>query len=67
MVASQATKGSVMLVRQLSGWQMVTLIMAFAAVIAVAAVALIMGKDAVIAIAVILVLGVAFVSWFLNG
>jgi hypothetical protein len=41
--------------------------MAFAAVIAVAAVALIMGKDAVIAIAVILVLGVAFVSWFLNG
>ena len=67
MVASQATKGSVMLVRQLSGWQIATLIMAFAAVIAVAAVALIMGKDAVIAIAVILVLGVAFVSWFLNG
>ena len=37
--------------RQLSGWQIVTLVMAFAAVIAVAAVALIMGKDAVIAIA----------------
>ena len=56
-----------MAARQLSGWQIVTLIMAFAAVIAVAAVVLIMGKDAVIAIAVILVLGVAFVSWFLNG
>ena len=56
-----------MAARQLSGWQIVRLIMAFAAVIAVAAVALIMGKDAVIAIAVILVLGAAFVSWFLNG
>jgi len=56
-----------MAARQLSGWQIVTLIMAFAAVIAFAAVALIMGKDAVIAIAVILVLGIAFVSWFLNG
>lgn len=56
-----------MAARQMSGWQIVTLIMGFAAVIAVAAVALIMGKDAVIAIAVILVLGVAFVSWFLNG
>jgi nitrogen fixation protein FixH len=53
--------------RQLSGWQMVTLIMAFAAVIAVAAVALILGKDAVIGIAVILVIGVPLVSWFLNG
>ena len=56
-----------MAARQMYGWQIVTLIMAFAAVIAVAAVALIMGKDAVIAIAVILVLGVALVSWFLNG
>ena len=53
--------------RQFSGWHLTTLILAFSAVIAVAAVALIMGKDAVIAIAVILVLGVAFVSWFLNG
>ena len=56
-----------MTTRQLSGWHIVTLILAFAAVIAVAAVALILGKDAVIGIAVILVLGVAFVSWFLNG
>ena len=39
--------------RQLSGWQLVTLIMAFSAVIAVAAVALILGKDAVIGIVVV--------------
>ena len=56
-----------MAARQLSGWQIATLILAFSAVIAVAAVALILGKDAVISIAVILVLGVALVSWFLNG
>ena len=52
-----------MAARQLSGWQIATLILAFGAVIAVAAVALILGKDAVIAIAVILVLVVVFVSW----
>ena len=52
--------------RGLSGWQIVTLIMAFTAVIALAAVALMLGKDAVIAIAVILVLGVAFLAWFLD-
>jgi hypothetical protein len=56
-----------MAVRQLSGWQIATLILAFSAVIAVAAVALILGKDAVIALAVVLVVGVALVSWFLNG
>jgi hypothetical protein len=49
--------------RQLSGWHIATLIFAFSAVIAVAAVALILGKDAIIAIAVILVLIVAFFSW----
>ena len=52
--------------RSLSGWQIVTLIMASIAVIAMAAVALILGKEAVIAIAVILVLAVAFVTWFLD-
>ena len=56
-----------MAVRQLSGWQIATLILGFSAIIAVAAVALILGKDAIISIAVILVLGVALVSWFLNG
>jgi hypothetical protein len=52
-----------MAARQISGWQIATLILAFSAVIAVAAVALILGKDAVIALAVILVLVVVFVSW----
>ena len=41
--------------------------MAFVAVIAVSAVALILGKDAVIALAVILVLGIVLVSWILYG
>ncbi len=45
--------------RGLSGWQIVTLITACIAVIAISAVALIIGKDALIAIAVILVLSVA--------
>jgi hypothetical protein len=36
------------------------------AVIAMAAVALILGKDAVVAIAVILVLAIVFVTWFLD-
>ena len=56
-----------MAARQLSGWQIATLILAFSAVIAIAAVALILGKDAVISIAVILVVGIALVAWFLMG
>ena len=55
-----------MAARQLSGWQIVTLIVALVAVIAVSAVALILGKDAVIAIAVILVVGAALTAWFLD-
>ena len=51
--------------RGLSGWQIVTLITACFAVIAISAVALIIGKDALIAVAVILVLSVAVVSYFL--
>jgi len=53
--------------RSLSGWQIVTLITACVAVISISAVALIIGKDALIAIAVILVLSVALVSWLLYG
>jgi uncharacterized membrane protein YgaE (UPF0421/DUF939 family) len=49
--------------RELSGWQIVTLITACVAVIAISAVALILGKDAVIALAVILVICIAFGSW----
>ena len=43
--------------RQLSGWHFTTLIMAFAAVIAVATVALILGTEAVIGIVVAIVIG----------
>ena len=49
--------------RGLSGWQIVTLITACVAVIAISAVALILGKEAVIALAVILVICIAFGSW----
>ena len=52
--------------RRLSGWQIARLILAFSSIIAVPAVALILGKDAIISIAVILVLGVAFVCWLTN-
>jgi hypothetical protein len=61
-----APKGFRMPARSLSGWQIVILIVASLAVIAIAAVALILGKDAVIAIAVILVFGVGLVTWFLD-
>jgi len=53
--------------RGLSGWQIVTLITGFFAVIAISAVALILGKDAVIAVAVVLVIGVALMSYLLYG
>ena len=56
-----------MAARQLSGWQIVTLIVASVAVIAVSAVALILGKDALIALAIVLLLSVVCVSWFLYG
>jgi len=56
-----------MAVPQLSGWQIATLILAFTAVIAVAAVALILGKDAIIALAVVVVVGAVLVAWLLNG
>ena len=49
--------------RSLSGWQIVTLIVASLAILAIAAVALILGKDAIIALAVILVICIAFGSW----
>ncbi len=52
-----------MRVPQLSGWQIVTLITALAAVIATASVALILGKEALIAIAVILVIAVVVLGY----
>ena len=47
---------------ELSKWQIVTLILASVAIIGMAAVALILGKEAVIAIAVIF----AVAYWFFN-
>ena len=53
--------------RQLSGRHLTTLIMAFAAVIAVAVAAMVLGTEAVIGIVVAIVIGAALVSWFLYG
>ncbi len=49
--------------RGLSGWHIVTLVALSLAVVAAAAVALILGKDAIISIAVILVIGVVIYGW----
>jgi hypothetical protein len=51
--------------RGLSGWQIVTLITACFAVICMCAVVLLIGKDALIAMAVVMVLAVGLVSYFL--
>ena len=53
--------------RQLSGWHIVTLIVASIAVISVSAVALILGKDAIIALAVVMVAAVLLICWLLYG
>jgi hypothetical protein len=49
----------------MSGWQIVTLIVACFAVISICAVALILGKDAIIAMAAILFFAIVLVSWLL--
>ncbi len=51
----------------MSRWTLATLIVGFLAVIALAVVALVLGQEAVIAIATVLVIGVLVVAWFLNG
>jgi hypothetical protein len=56
-------KGSAVAIKQLSGWQMVTLIVMSIAIIAAAAVVLILGKDALITMAVIFVIGLVLVAW----
>ena len=50
---------------RVSGWQIVTLIVACTAVIAISAVTLILGKDAIIAMAAILFFSIVLVSWLL--
>ena len=67
MVAQLAAGGSRMPARQLSGWHIVTLIVASIAVIAVSAVALILGKDAIIALAVVMVAAALLICWLLYG
>ena len=59
--------GQVMKAPQLNGWQITTLILGFMAVLGVCAVAFILGKDAVISLAVILVIGIALSSWLIYG
>ena len=54
-----------MAARQLSGWHIVTLVVACFAVIAISAVALSLGKDAIIAMAAILFFAIILVSWLL--
>jgi hypothetical protein len=48
--------------RRLSGWQIVYLITSLAAIVALAAVALIFGKDAVIMMVLVVVVGMVLVA-----
>ena len=51
--------------RQLSGWHIVTIIVACFTILAISAVALILGKDAIIAMAAILFFAIVLISWLL--
>jgi hypothetical protein len=53
--------------RRMSPWQWATLIAGFLAVIAISAVALMLGKDAVMAIAAVLALALLGVAWLVTG
>jgi hypothetical protein len=53
--------------RRISPWQWATLITGFLAVIAISAVALLLGKDAVISIAAVLALALLGVAWLVSG
>lgn len=53
--------------RQISPWQWATLITGFLAVIAISAVALLLGKDAVITIGAVLTLALLGVAWLVSG
>ena len=52
---------------RITPWQWSTLITGFVAVIAISAVALILGKDAVMAIAAVMVLALIGVAWLVWG
>lgn len=51
---------------RLSGWQIVTLVTLCTAIIAIAAVALLLGKEAIIAAAVVLLALVLIYNWLLG-
>jgi hypothetical protein len=53
--------------RRISPWQWATLITGFLAVIAISAVALLLGKDAVITIGAVLTLALLGVAWLVSG
>lgn len=53
-------------VRQISGWQIVALVAICAAVVAVATVALVIGRDGLIAIGFVIVAAVALTYWLMN-
>ena len=53
--------------RQISPWQWATLITGFLAVIAISAVALMLGKDALITIAAVLAMALLGVAWLVSG
>lgn len=55
-----------MFLQWLTRWQMVTLIAGFLAVIAVAAVALLLGKEAVMSLAALVFLVVVAVNWLVS-
>jgi hypothetical protein len=53
--------------RQISPWQWPALITGFVAVIAISAVALMLGKDALITIAAVLAMALLGVAWLVSG
>lgn len=60
-------RGSAVAMRHISGWQIVTLVLVLTAAIAASAVALILGKDALISIAIVVVIGMVVVAWLNNS
>jgi len=53
--------------RRISPWQWATLITGFLAVIAISAVALLLGKDTVITIGAVLTLALLGIAWLVSG
>ena len=62
-----ATGYFMMHLRRISPWQWATLITGFLAVIAISAVALMLGKDALITIAAVLAMALLGVAWLVSG